>query len=119
MKTIKFTRTFLLACFLAVITASVQAQEVFIPDPGLNAAIREALGKPGGPLTTADMLSLTTLNARARNVSSIVGLDTAHNLVSLELQFNHLSNVSLLSALTNLGTLDLSGNPLTNFSLPN
>jgi formylglycine-generating enzyme required for sulfatase activity len=120
MTTIFLMRTVLLSgFFLATLPAAIHAQEVSIPDPGLNASIREALGKPGGPLTTADMLTLTTLNARARNVSSIVGLETAHNLVSLDLQFNHLSNVSLLSALTNLGTLDLSGNSLTNFSLPN
>jgi len=37
------------------------AQEVTIPDPGLNAAIREALDKPIGPLTEQDLLSLTNL----------------------------------------------------------
>ena len=39
------------------------AQEVFIPDPGLNAAIREALQKPNAPLSPQDLLSLTSLNA--------------------------------------------------------
>ena len=103
---------------LTAFTATTLAQDVSIPDPGLNAAIRDALGKPVGPLTQQDMLSLTNLNARNRNVSSIVGLEAAHNLVALDLQINHLTNVTLLSALTNLSTLDLSVNPLTNFTLP-
>jgi len=43
--------------------ASTLAQEVSIPDPGLNAAVRNALQKPGGPLTEQDLLSLTNLDA--------------------------------------------------------
>jgi len=103
---------------LTSFVATALAQEVFIPDPGLDAAIRAALQKPFGPLTEQDLLSLTTLNARSRNVRSLVGLEAARNLVSLDLQINRLTNVSLLSVLTNLSTLDLSVNPLTNLSFP-
>ena len=103
---------------LSNLVVSTLAQEVSIPDPGLNAAIREALQKPIGPLTEQDLLSLTNLNARRRNVRSIDGLEAARNLVSLDLQINRLTNFSLPSELTNLSTLDLSVNPLTNFSLP-
>jgi len=35
---------------------------VSIPDPGPNAAIREALQKPTGPLAEQDLLNLTVLN---------------------------------------------------------
>src|SRR6266576_6588677 len=103
---------------LASFVTSTLAQEVSIPDPGLNAAIRDALQKPVGPLTQGDLLSLTNLSARNRNVSSIAGLEAARNLVLLDLDINHLTNVSNLGALANLSTLDLSVNPLTNFSLP-
>ena len=103
---------------LSVFVASMHAQEVSIPDPGLNGAVRDALQKPNGPLTEQDMLGLTNLNARNRNVESIEGLETARNLVVLDLQINQLANFSLPSALTNLSALDLSVNPLTNFSLP-
>ena len=48
--------------------APIFAQEVSIPDPGLNAAIREALHKPAGPLTQQDLLSLTVLSASSRNI---------------------------------------------------
>jgi len=97
---------------------SARSQEVSIPDPGLNAAIRQALQKPTGPLTEQDLLSLTNLDASRRNVRSIVGLEAARNLVSLDLQINRLTNFSLPSELTTLSTLDLSVNPLTNFFLP-
>jgi internalin A len=70
------------------------AQEISIPDPGLKAAILEALQKPGGPLTEQDLLTLTNLNASRRNVGSIAGLETARNLVSLDLQINRLTNFS-------------------------
>src|SRR5690349_5602350 len=104
---------------LTSVMTRILAQEVSIPDPGLNAAIRDTLGKPIGPLTQPDLLSLTNLNASRRNVSSIVGLEAARNLVSLDLQINLLTNFSLPSQLTNLITLDVSVNPLTNFFLPN
>ena len=48
---------------LAAPLISSRAQEVSIPDPGLNAAILAALQKPSGPLTEQDLLSLTNLNA--------------------------------------------------------
>ena len=75
----------ILPIFAAVILTGVvlptHAQEISIPDPGLKAAIREALQKPGGPLTEQDLLTLTNLNASRRNVGSIAGLETARNLV--------------------------------------
>ena len=52
----------------ALFFGSATAQEVVIPDPGLDAAIREALQKPTGPLTEPDLLSLTHLDAPNRNI---------------------------------------------------
>jgi formylglycine-generating enzyme required for sulfatase activity len=106
------------AMILTGFTASVRAQEVSIPDPGLNAAIREALQKPDGPLTEQDLLSLTNLDASRRDVSNIAGLEAARNLVTLNLQINRLTNFSLPSALTELSTLDLSVNSLTSCLIP-
>jgi hypothetical protein len=59
MKTITpLIRSLILTLFvIAVFVASTVAQEVSIPDPGLNAAIRAALQKPFGPLTEQDLLS--------------------------------------------------------------
>ena len=94
------------------------AQEVSIPDPGLNAAIREALPKPSGSLTEQDLLSLSNLDACCRSIRDLEGLEAARNLTMLDLQSNRLANVAFPNGLTNLNFLDLSFNPLTNCSFP-
>src|SRR5215471_11677909 len=86
-------------------------QTVSIPDPGLNAAVRNALQIPTAPLTEQDLLQLRNLDASRRNVKSAVGLDSARNLVSLNLQINQLTNFSIPTTLTNLLVLDLTANP--------
>ena len=112
----------ILSCLIGLllgmgITLPTYAQ-VVIPDPGLNAVIRATLGKPIGPLTQQDMLSLTNLNATNRNIRSIEGLETARNLSVLHLNNNALTNFALPNTLTNLGALDLSSNPLSQCTIP-
>jgi formylglycine-generating enzyme required for sulfatase activity len=103
---------------LAGLISSVVAQEISIPDAGLNAAVSAALQKPIGPINERDLLSLVVLDASQRNVKNIAGLEAAHNLVSLDLHINQLTNFALPVELTNLASLDLSQNPLTNFFIP-
>jgi formylglycine-generating enzyme required for sulfatase activity len=94
------------------------AQEVSIPDPNLNAAIRETLGKPTGPLTQQDMLGLTGLSAIFRNITNVQGLEAAQNLVSLDLQDNRITSVNLLTNLTRLVLLDVSENQFSQLTIP-
>ena len=118
----KQMNTFCRAAYVLVLigfVTSACAQEVSIPDPGLNAAIRQALQKPSGPLTASDLLSLTNLLAGGRNISSVEGLEAARNLRILDLDANSLTNFSIADALTNLTILDLFGNRLSNFVLSN
>lgn len=103
---------------LASFVISIGAQEIVVPDAGLNAAVREALHKPTGPLTSLDLLTLTTLDASKRNVSSLAGLEAAVNLSELTLRSNQLSNLTLPASLTNLATVDLNFNPMTNCVFP-
>src|SRR5436190_1068525 len=103
---------------LTNLIAAAQAQDISVPDPGLNAAIREALQKPAGPLTAQDLLSLTNLSAAGRRASSLEGLETAYNLTGLDLYHNYLTNVTVLGGLTNLTDLNLGGNQLTTLTLP-
>src|SRR5436190_15591183 len=112
-------RPLALSLLLPHLMATAVAQTVSIPDPGLNAAIRSALHIPTAPLTAQDLLTLTNLDASRRNIKSTVGLDAAHNLVSLNLFVNQLTNFSIPTTLTNLSVLDLSVNPLTSFSVSN
>jgi formylglycine-generating enzyme required for sulfatase activity len=110
-------RTSILMLALAGIVTSTLAQEVLIPDPGLNAAIREALQKPNGPLTETDLLGLTFLSAGGRGIHNLEGLEAARNLNILDLDNNSLTNFPIAAALTNLTILDLFGNDLTRFVL--
>jgi formylglycine-generating enzyme required for sulfatase activity len=95
------------------------AQEVSVPDSGLNAAIRAALQKPVGPLTEQDLLSLTNLSAGNLTITNVAGLETARNLHILDLDGNAIANFPIAGALTNLTILDLFHNFLTNFVIPN
>jgi formylglycine-generating enzyme required for sulfatase activity len=98
---------------------SAIAQEVTIPDAGLNAAVRAALQKPTGPLTEPDMLGLLNLSAGSKQITNLAGLETAHNLNILDLDVNSVTNFSIGSALTNLTILDLFENNLTKLDLSN
>src|SRR5882672_3153201 len=120
MKTILLYIRPLILILLVLVTVAVStlAQDVSIPDPGLNAAIRQALNKPVGPLTAQDMLGLTNLDARSRSISSVEGLQAAGNLSQLFLDFNSLTNFDLPNRLTNLDLLTLGLNPLTRLSIP-
>jgi hypothetical protein len=93
-------------------------QTVSIPDPGLQAAIRLALGKAIGDITVADMQSLTLLNASSRGVKSTEGLGAAVNLVSLWLSDDLVTNFSGLGGLDKLAELNLCCNQLTSPTFP-
>jgi hypothetical protein len=99
-------------------TATLPAQELSIPDPNLDAVVRAALQKPNGPLTQADMLSLTGLSGIFRNITNVQGLEAAQNLVSLDLQDNRIIRVNILPNLTRLELLDLSENRFPQLTLP-
>ena len=100
-------------------TTALAAQEVSIPDPALNAAVRAALQKSTGPLTEADLLGLTFLSAGGRSISNVAGLEFARNLSILDLDNNSITDFPIAAALTNLTILDLFQNQLTSFVLSN
>ena len=101
---------------------------VTIPDVNLRAAIEAALDKAsGGPITVADMATLTRFVARNKGIRSLTGLEFATNLTLLDLgeedgedgeriNSNNISNLSPLSGLTNLTTLGLGYNSITDVS---
>jgi formylglycine-generating enzyme required for sulfatase activity len=112
-----------ISCILAAVIVTglltpLRAQEVIIPDPNFNAVIREALGKPNGPLTQLDMLVLTNLSAIFRNITNVQGLEAAQNLVSLDLQDNRITSFDFPTNLTKLTVLDLSENRFPTLTLP-
>lgn len=99
------------------ITANFEEEEaVTFPDPNLEAAIREAIGKPTGPIYPSDLEGLTSFSARERNITDPTGLEHCTNLTSLDLGYNQISNISPLAGLTNLLYLNLDGNQIGDIS---
>ena len=69
----------LVKCLLFFIVLCVVgcAQEVKFNDPNLEAAIREAIGKPDGAITEGDLQKITELEAPFNNISDITGIEGA------------------------------------------
>ena len=105
-------------CFgLIGFPVGVSAQVVDIPDPGLRAAIAQALGKaPGDAITRADMETLVELRAPVMEISDLRGIEFATNLVHLTLRDNDISDISPLSNLTKLTHLALDDNDISDIS---
>ncbi len=103
----KFRQKITLSLLLCIVLNSAAlAQVVEIPDPNLRNAIREALNLPAGvPITEAEMLRLTKLEARERRITDLSGLEFATNLEYLELALNPISDLTPLAHLAQLHTL--------------
>jgi Leucine-rich repeat (LRR) protein len=83
---------------------------VSIPDPVLEAAIRNELGLPLGFLTRGDLLRLRQLDVHGMEaISDLTGLEQATNLTYLDLSGNPISDITPLTSLVNLLSLNLDG----------
>jgi len=80
---------------------------VEFPDPGLEAAVREAIGKPTGDIYELDLLMLTELDADNQGIADLTGLEHCRNLTTLSLAGNSVSNLAPLSGLAELVNLNL------------
>ena len=70
---------------------STQTDAIEFADANLEAAVREALDRPSGPLTAADLAALTVLDASDRGIESLAGLEHATALQDLALR-RHVGN---------------------------
>jgi Leucine-rich repeat (LRR) protein len=89
---------------------------ISFPDQNLEAAIREAVGKPTGDIYEADVENLTSLYAAARGIVALTGLEHATSLRHLYLDSNNISDVSPLANLSSLTDLYLGWNQLSDVS---
>ena len=94
----------------------VHGDEVNFPDPNLEAAIREAINKPEGPITDEDLAGLTELDASDSGISDLTGIEHCVNLEELYLRHNEMTSINPIGELTNLRKLDLSENRIVDIS---
>jgi len=99
------------------ITANFEEEEaVTFADLNLEAAIREAISKPEDPIYASDLGGLTSLNASARNIIDLTGLEYATSLTDLVVANNTISDISPLANLTSLTELYLDDNQISDIS---
>jgi len=92
------------------------ADVVHFPDPGLEAAIREAIGQPGGGIYDYSLKDLEILDASSRGITNLEGIEYCTGLVELDLRDNDIEDLSPLSTLTTLTELSLSGNRISDLT---
>lgn len=99
--------------FFFLFPSTSAAQEVIhFPDLALEAAVREALNRPTGLITSRDMALLRNLEAGRREIAHLSGLEYAVNLESLNLFQNKVVDLKPLSGLTKLRVLNLGSNKI-------
>ena len=102
-------KIWILCTALAIIPLCLSAEVVDIPDANLEQVLRETLKLPAGsPITEAEMRQLTALNAAAREITVLRGLEYATNLTELRLGENPIADISPLAHLTQLSFLRLN-----------
>jgi internalin A len=72
----------LLACAQPPTPVS-EADTVAFPDPNLEAAIRQAIGKPAGSIRHSDLEDLTVLSASSAGITDLTGLEHCTSLTHL------------------------------------
>lgn len=105
----RWARRGVVGCLLITLAACPNGI-VFIRDTGLEAALRAALGKPLGPLTKQELLTVRTLTAAGRGIQSLDGLENCRFLTTLNLRDNEVEDLAPLEGLADLRWLDLGAN---------
>jgi hypothetical protein len=117
-------RTRLLVLLACVIVFAGGCLLVFLPDEGLETAVRATLSKPLGLLTAADLAKITELDARNYGIRSLSGIEYCKNLSWLDLDTNRISNLKPLEQLgrpespfdSTLVYLNLDNNEITDIT---
>ena len=86
-----------------------------VPNPGLDEVIRDAIGKPTGPLLVSDLADsgLGRLDASEASITDLTGIGLLADLTYLDLRDNDISDLSPLSSLTGLTELYLRSNGIS------
>ncbi len=85
-------------------------------DINLERAIREAIGKIQGNLFSSDVKGLLDLNATARGIVDLGGIEQVTDLQAIDLGSNRIAELDPLSGLPNLTSIRLNENEVTDLS---
>ncbi|MEM7383801.1 MAG: leucine-rich repeat domain-containing protein [Verrucomicrobiota bacterium] len=93
---------------IALVTGGT-GEDVHIPDPQLEQAVRSRAGLGNSaPITASDLRTLSKLDLEESKIADLTGIEQAVNLVDLDLSDNPVRRLDSLAALTHLETLDLT-----------
>ena len=110
-------RALALGVLVSAVSLPVSAVVVNLPDPGLEAAVRSAIGEPTRDIRDTDLIGLTHLDARFRGIISLEGIQHCTGLAELRLYGNEIIDITMLSGLINLTTLYLDNNQISDISV--
>ena len=94
-----------LYAFLTAFTTTIE-----FADPGLEAAVRDALEFRGGHIPRNDLERLTELDAAERGIESLEGVESMPNLIRIDLRGNRVSDLEPLAELSRLQSVTLCDN---------
>ena len=106
----------LFGILLGVVSIAALADVVNFPDPQLEAAIRDAIGKPTGDIQDSDLIGLATLDAGSRRIVNLEGIEHCVDLKELLLNNNWIVEIGPLSSLTGLTMLHLHANTIADIA---
>lgn len=97
-----------------VVHAHEDPNATILPDSNLRAVVADALNKPPeAPITSADLATMTSLEAEGSGITNLTGLELAVNLTRVHLGGNRIVNIEPLSHLRALRELRLEDNRIS------
>jgi internalin A len=81
-----------------------------IPDSALESVLRERINKPLGQFMASEIAMIDVLNAEARGIADLTGIEYCENLTILHVSDNDISDLSPLARLKNLRILGARNN---------
>lgn len=87
---------------------------VYLPDPALEFAVRQALNAPLSCLTRERLRGITELQASNLGITRLDGLEHCPNLTVLNVSGNAIQSITPITTLFNLTVLDVSNNAIAN-----
>ena len=99
---------------VAVFSAGNDA--VSIPDANFRSELKAIFNRGQASITIEDFMSLSTLEIRNANISSIEGLQYAKNLTKVNFYGNNISDINPVKHLTKLQTLNMIDNKISDLS---